>query len=71
MDLKERKHKGFAFARYVDLDCARSALQFLDNTNLGVGRNIRVSMEVVRDYFSQDESVPKELDRHYKWETIL
>ena len=71
MDLKEKKHKGFAFVRYIDLLSARSAVQYMDNVNLGIGRNIHVTMELVRNYFSQDESIPKELDRHYKWETIL
>jgi RNA recognition motif-containing protein len=56
MDLKQRKPRGFAFVRYGHEGTAYLAMQNMHDTNLGIGRNIQVSMPTVKTYWKQDES---------------
>lgn len=56
MDLKTRTFRNFAFVRYISKIAAVRAWEELDNVNLGIGRNIRVSQSFAPQYFGMDES---------------
>jgi RNA recognition motif-containing protein len=56
VDLKSRKPRGFAFVRYGHQGTAELAVKGLNDTNLGVGRNIQLSIVSSKTYMSQDES---------------
>jgi RNA recognition motif-containing protein len=50
------KPKGFAFIRYISQRSANNAAQSMNGVNLGIGRNIEVSIIHQSHYWSQDES---------------
>ena len=56
MDLKARVPRGFAFVRYANQRSAERAREAMDDTNLGVGRNIQVNIISAKTYLSQDET---------------
>ena len=56
MDLKARIPKGFAFVRYANQRSAERAAEAMNDTNLGVGRNIQVNIISAKTYLSQDET---------------
>lgn len=56
MDLKARTFRGFALVRYGNRRQAELAAREMNDTNLGVGRNIQVSIITAKTYMSQDES---------------
>jgi RNA recognition motif-containing protein len=56
MDLKAMQPKGFAFVRYLRRDIAERAQKAMNDTNLGVGRNIQVEVVTSKTYLSQDET---------------
>lgn len=56
MDLKSRTFRGFALVRYGNRRQAELAAREMHDTNLGVGRNIQVSIITAKTYISQDES---------------
>lgn len=56
MDLKTRKFRNFAFVRFMNKISAIRAWEELDNVNLWIGRNIRVSQSFAPQYFSFNES---------------
>lgn len=56
LDMKSRVSKGFAFVRYGNERSALEALERMNNTNLGYGRNIEVSIPKGKTYIGQDES---------------
>lgn len=47
---------GIAFIRYTNLRSAERAVQEMNGANLGIGRDIIVTMSHNRSYFSQDET---------------
>jgi len=65
IDLKTRTHRGFAFIRYSHEGAANLALKNMDDANLGVGRNIRVSRCSTATYFSQDETATGKVYNHF------
>ena len=48
--------KGIAFVRYTSRQAAETAVREMNGANLGVGRDLGVSLSQPREYFSQDES---------------
>lgn len=63
MDLKRMKPKGLAFIRYIDKKSAEEARVMMNNTNLGYGRNIMVTIPEVETYFNQDETPIYKVDK--------
>lgn len=56
VDFKTHKRRGFAFVRYLRKRDAERAIELLHNVNIGKGRSISVSAEVIQTYFSQNET---------------
>lgn len=57
VDLKHScRPMGIAFVRYTNLRSAERAVQEMDGANLGVGRDIVVTMSKSHSYFNQDET---------------
>ena len=50
---------------YIAIGAANLALKNMDDTNLGVGRNIRVSRCSTATYFSQDETATGKVYSHF------
>lgn len=57
MDLKTRKFRDFAFVRFMNKKDAIAAWQALNDTNLGVGRNIHVVPSFSAMYFDMNMSL--------------
>lgn len=57
VDLKHScRPVGIAFVRYTNLHSAERAVEEMNGANLGVGRDIIVTMSRNRSYFNQDET---------------
>ena len=66
MNLKERMPRGFAIIRYLSMDDAKNALDTMNNTNIGKGRNILVSWVISKSYWSMDETTDEALMKQRK-----
>lgn len=66
INLKERVPRGFAIVRYLSLDDAKNALETMNNTNIGKGRNILVSWIISKSYWSMDETTDEALIQQRK-----
>ena len=55
----------FIFYFYIAIGAANLALKNMDDVNLGVGRNIRVSRCSTATYFSQDETATGKVYNHF------
>lgn len=66
INLKERVPRGFAIVRYLSLDDAKNALETMNNTNIGKGRNILVSGIISKSYWSMDETTDEALIQQRK-----
>jgi RNA recognition motif-containing protein len=66
INLKEKTPRGFCIIRYLSMDDAKNALETMNDTNIGRGRNILVSYVQSKSYWSLDETTDEALKEQRK-----